>query len=66
MADSVLDRNISKYPKLKKLTTTDLAEKNAFLNRILMTMQRSPLTYKQALTACIVIDEESARAAEEE
>jgi hypothetical protein len=57
--ESNLERNIRKYPKLKKLLTTELSTQNKFLSKIFKAMHTSSLTYKQAVTACKVIDEET-------
>jgi len=52
-----LDFNLSRYPKLRLLLETDIAEGSKFLTEIKNLMERKGLSHNQAFTACKIMDE---------
>lgn len=52
-----LDFNLTRYPKLRMLLETDIAEGSRFLTEIKDLMERKGLSHNQAFTACKIMDE---------
>jgi len=56
---STLEDNLSRYPKLKILLETNVADDSRFLRDIRELMFRSGVSHRQAFMACKIIDEKN-------
>jgi hypothetical protein len=61
MSDDYLSRNLLLYPKLRHLLNPEVVGTSKFLGSMAETVQRGPITYKQVLKTCEVINERLSR-----